>query len=143
MTSSAFYGCEFVNHNSTDDITHEDFVEMLAKTISFKPKLWNMVKFTTASVDDKYMHRRFSVIFNNIADNDEYADSMGRLTTHRVEIIMDEWDQIKWDIELDQVIKKAKNEELRNTTSRTQHTVKSATGQESSRARKNAQRVRR
>ena len=73
----------------------------------------------------------------------EYADSMGRLTTHRVEIIMDEWDQIKWDIELDQVIKKAKNEELRNTTSRTQHTVKSATGQESSRARKNAQRVRR
>lgn len=73
----------------------------------------------------------------------EYADSMGRLTTHRVEIIMDEWDQIKWDIELDQVIKKAKNEELRNTTSRTQHTVKSATDQESSRARKNAQRVRR
>lgn len=73
----------------------------------------------------------------------EYADSMGRLTTHRVEIIMDEWDQIKWDIELDQVIKKAKNEELRNTTSRTQHTVKSATGQESSQARKNAQRVRR
>ena len=73
----------------------------------------------------------------------EYADSMGRLTTHRVEIIMDEWDQIKWEIELDQVIKKAKNEELRNTTSRTQHTVKSATGQESSQARKNAQRVRR
>ena len=73
----------------------------------------------------------------------EYADSMGRLTTHRVEIIMDEWDQIKWDIELDQVIKKAKNEELRNTTSRTQHTVKSATGQESLQARKNAQRVRR
>ena len=73
----------------------------------------------------------------------EYADSMGRLTTHRVEIIMDEWDQIKWDIELDQVIKKAKNEELRNTTSRTQHTVKSATGQEGSQARKNAQRVRR
>ena len=73
----------------------------------------------------------------------EYADSMGRLTTHRVEIIMDEWDQIKWEIELDQVIKKAKNEELRNTTNRTQHTVKSATGQESSQARKNAQRVRR
>ena len=73
----------------------------------------------------------------------EYADSMGRLTTHRVEIIMDEWDQIKWDIELEQVIKKAKNEELQNTTSRTQHTVKSATGQESSQARKNAQRVRR
>ena len=73
----------------------------------------------------------------------EYADSMGRLTTHRVEIIMDEWDQIKWEIELDQVIKKAKNEELRNTTSRIQHTVKSATGQESSQARKNAQRVRR
>ena len=73
----------------------------------------------------------------------EYADSMGRLTTHRVEIIMDEWDQIKWEIELDQVIKKAKNEELRNTTSRTQHTVKSATGQESSQARKNAQRARR
>ncbi len=73
----------------------------------------------------------------------EYADSMGRLTTHRVEIIMDEWDQIKWDIELDQVIKKAKNEELQNTTNRTQHTVKSATGQESSQARKNAQRVRR
>ena len=74
MTSSAFYGCEFINHNSTDDITHEDFVEMLVKTISFKPKLWNMVKFTTASVDDKYMHRRFSVIFNNIADNDEYKE---------------------------------------------------------------------
>ena len=73
----------------------------------------------------------------------EYADSMGRLTIQRVGIIMDEWDQIKWDIELDQVIKKAKNEELRNTTSRTQHTVKSATGQESSQARKNAQRVRR
>ena len=73
----------------------------------------------------------------------EYADSMGRLTTHRVEIIMDEWDQIKWDIELDQVIKKAKNEELQNTTNRTQHTVKSATGQESLQARKNVQRVRR
>ena len=73
----------------------------------------------------------------------EYADSMGRLTTRSVEIIMDEWDQIKWDIELDQVIKKAKNEELRNTTSRTQRTVKSATGQESSQARKNVQRVRR
>ena len=73
----------------------------------------------------------------------EYADSMGRLTTHRVEIIMDEWDQIKWDIELDQVIKKAKNEELLNTTSRTQHIVKSATGQESLQARKNTQRVRR
>ena len=73
----------------------------------------------------------------------EYADSMGRLTTHRVEIIMDEWDQIKWDIELDQVIKKAKNEELRNTTNRTQHIVKSATGQESLQARKNVQRVRR
>ena len=73
----------------------------------------------------------------------EYADSMGRLTTHRVEIIMDEWDQIKWDIELDQVIKKAKNEELRNTTSRTQHTVKRATDQESLPVQKNAQRVRR
>ena len=33
-----------------------------------------MVKFTTASVDDKYMHRRFSVIFNNIAANDEYKE---------------------------------------------------------------------
>lgn len=74
MASSAFYGCEFINYNSTDDITHEDFVEMLVKTISFRPKLWNMVKFTTASVDDKYMHRRFSVIFNNIADNDEYKE---------------------------------------------------------------------
>lgn len=72
-----------------------------------------------------------------------YADSMGRLTTYRVEIIIDEWDQIKWDIELDQVIKKAKNEELRNTTSRTQHTAKRAADQESSQARKNAQRVRR
>ena len=73
----------------------------------------------------------------------DYADSMGRLTTHRVEIIMDEWDQIKWDIELDQVIKKAKNEELRNTTSRTQHIVKYAADQESLQTRKNVQRVRR
>lgn len=73
----------------------------------------------------------------------EYADSMGRLTTHRVEIIMDEWDQIKWDIELDQVIKKAKNEELRNTTSHTQLTVKRATDQESLPVQRNAQRVRR
>ena len=72
----------------------------------------------------------------------EYADSMGRLTTQRVEIIIDEWDP-KWDIELDQVIKKAKNEELRNTTSRTQHIVKYAADQESLQARKNAQRVRR
>ena len=73
----------------------------------------------------------------------EYADSMGRLTTHRVEIIIDEWDQIKWDIELDQVIKKAKNEELRNTTSRTQPIVKRATDQESLPVQRNAQRVRR
>ena len=73
----------------------------------------------------------------------EYADSMGRLTTHRVEIIMDEWDQIKWDIELDQIIKKAKNEELQNTTNRTQPIVKYAADQESLQARKNAQRVRR
>ena len=73
MTSSAFYGCEFVNHNSTDDITHEDFVEMLAKTISFKPKLWNMVKFTIATNSDEYTFK-FSVIFNNIADNDEYDE---------------------------------------------------------------------
>ena len=73
----------------------------------------------------------------------EYADSMGRLTTHRVEIIMDEWDQIKCDIELDQIIKKAKNEEPQNTTNRTQHIVKYAADQESLQARKNVQRVRR
>ena len=71
----------------------------------------------------------------------EYADSMGRLTTHRVEIIMDVWDQIKWDIELDQVIKKAKNEELRNTTNRTQHIVKYAADLLSLQARKNVQRL--
>ncbi|MEG1707102.1 MAG: hypothetical protein RR285_00150 [Acinetobacter sp.] len=72
----------------------------------------------------------------------EYADSMGRLTIQRVGIIVDEWDP-KWDNELDQVIKKAKNEELRNTTSRTQHTVKRATDQESLPVQRNAQRVRR
>ena len=74
MTSKAYYGCEFTNYNSTESVTHGEFVDMLVKTISFRPKLWNMVKFTTASVGDKYMDRRFSVIFNNIADNDEYKE---------------------------------------------------------------------
>ena len=73
MTSSAFYGCEFVNHNSTDDITHEDFVEMLVKTISFRPKLWNMVKFTIANESDGYEHH-FSVIFNDVADDEEFNE---------------------------------------------------------------------
>ena len=86
---------------------------------------------------------RLGMLETKINEFAEYADSMGRLTTHRVEIIMDEWDQIKWDIELDQIIKKAKNEEPQNTTNRTQHIVKYAADQESLQARKNVQRVRR
>ena len=73
MTSKAYYGCGFINYNSTDGVTHEEFVEMLVKTISFKPKLWNMVKFTIATNSDEYTFK-FSVIFNNIADNDEYNE---------------------------------------------------------------------
>lgn len=91
MASRAYYGCEFINYNSSDDVTHGDFVEMLAKTISYKPKLWNLVKFTLAQPSDGYEHK-FHVIFNQIIDDtefQEFADSFKHLqttSTHGLEL---------------------------------------------------------
>mgnify|MGYP003404989489 CR=1 FL=1 len=76
MASKAYYGCEFCNYNS-DSLSHSEFVDFLAKNISFKPKSWNLVKFThdakSENVDDG-INNKFNVIFNHIIDEDEFNE---------------------------------------------------------------------
>lgn len=68
----------------------------------------------------------------------EYADSMGKLSGPRVEVILDEWDD-KWQLD----IGKIKNAEQSNTINHTLHTVTSVEDQESLQVQRNAQSVKR